>query len=151
MLGAVVGAMATGVMSIVMLGAKHLRIMPSSPPEEITEDALRATDTPASEEEIDVAASAAHVAFGAAGGAVFGLAAARIRPPVPELLSLPWALVIWAGSYFGWVPALRILPPPTEDRPGRAWTMLVAHLVFGAAMGAIWRVLAGRRRFTAWR
>lgn len=49
-----------------------------------------------------VAAGLAHVAFGAAAGAMFAVGAARSQMPIPELLAVPWALTIWAVSYFGW-------------------------------------------------
>lgn len=50
-------------------------------------------------------------------------------------------LAIWLVSYFGWIPALRTLAPPSEDRPGRAWTMFAAHVVYGATLSALWRMV----------
>ena len=44
-------------------------------------------------------------------------------------------LAIWAPAYQGWVPALDILPPATEDRPERAATMIAVHVVYGAVLG----------------
>ena len=137
--GTVSGAAATIAMSMVMLAAQRLGLMGTQPPERIVEHAATATRTPATEEAVDVAAGLAHVAFGSAAGVMFAVGAARSQTPIPELLAVPWALTIWAVSYFGWVPALGILPPPTRDRPGRAWTMLVAHVVYGLALGAISR------------
>lgn len=144
LIGALAGAAATVVMSIVMLAAGRLGLMRKQPPERIVERGASAAGVRTSEQQQNALASGLHVAFGAAIGAAFGLMARLGRPAMPELLAIPWALVVWAVSYFGWVPALRILPPPTEDAPGRAWTMLIAHLVFGVALGALWRT--ARRR-----
>ncbi len=43
---------------------------------------------------------------------------------------------IWVVSYWGWLPSLGILPPPDRDRVDRQASMLVAHLVFGLALGS---------------
>jgi hypothetical protein len=43
---------------------------------------------------------------------------------------------VWLGSYAGWIPALDLLPPPDRDRRGRPPSMIVAHWVYGAALGA---------------
>ena len=139
--GAGVGLAATAVMSAWMLLSQRLGIMGEAPPHEIVEEGADSAGVAASEEELEVAAATAHFGFGAAGGAVFGVLATLLRPGIPELLALPWALVIWFGSYFGWVPALHILPPASRDDRGRAVTMFVAHLIFGAAMGAAWRLV----------
>jgi hypothetical protein len=40
-------------------------------------------------------------------------------------------------SYQGWIPALGIMPPASEDRPDRPRVMLLAHLVYGAILGNI--------------
>lgn len=145
--GALAGALATLAMSVVMLTAGRLRIMGAQPPEEIVERGAEAADLHPTETEENVAASMAHVAFGAVAGVIFALLHRIVRPPAPEIMALPWALVVWAVSYLGWVPALGILPPAPKDRPGRAWTMLAAHLVFGLALGGLWRAagaLTGR-------
>lgn len=128
-----------------MLVAGRLGIMGKQPPERIVERGAEAADVPTSETERNVAASAAHIAFGAAAGAGLGLIARAIPAAAVGFAALSWAIVVWAVSYFGWVPALRIMPAPTEDRPGRAWTMFGAHVVFGLALGGAWRLL-GRGR-----
>ena len=125
-----------------MLVANRLGWMSKHPPERVVERAAEATETPATHGEVELAASLAHIGFGAAGGAAFGVAASRFA--LPDGAAVPWALGIWLVSYFGWIPALGILPPPTDDRPGRAWTMLGAHVVYGVALGAAWRAVSRR-------
>jgi hypothetical protein len=143
--GGFLGALATLAMSSLMLASQRAGFLRKYPPERVVERAAHAAELPIDEETVDVAASVAHVGFGMAGGAVFGLLRPRL-PAIPsEAFAVAWALVIWAGSYFGWVPALRIIPSPTEDRPGRAWTMALAHVVYGLALGALWRVTSGTR------
>ncbi len=137
--GMLTGAAATVLMSSVMLAAGRLGLMRKHPPERIVERGAIAGGLRMTEDQQNALASVLHLLFGAAVGAAFGLMARLSRPAMPELLAVPWALGVWAVSYFGWVPALRILPPPTEDAPGRAWTMLVAHLVFGLVLGGLWR------------
>ena len=138
--GAVAGIGATAAMSVVMLAAQRAGFMQKQPPEQIVERGADATDTPADENQIDAAATLAHFGFGALAGSVFGLVTRALRPGVPELLAVPWALGVWAVSYLGWVPALHIMPRADRDDPGRAWTMIAAHVVYGAALGALWRV-----------
>lgn len=128
-----------------MLVAGRLGIMGKQPPERIIERAARTADVPTTETEQNVVASAAHIAFGAAAGAGFGLITRAMPGSAVTAAAVPWAMVVWALSYFGWVPALHILPAPTEDRPGRAWSMLAAHVAFGLALGGAWRLL-GRWR-----
>jgi hypothetical protein len=48
-----------------------------------------------------------------------------------------YATAVYAISYLGWIPALNLMPAAGEDRPGRSVTMLVAHWVYGATLGAV--------------
>jgi hypothetical protein len=136
--GAGAGLLATLAMSAVMLGARRLGISPLLPPERIVQEGAEAVDAPVERAQVDAAAAAAHLLFGAVAAIPIALASRVVGAPVPALLALPWALTVWAGSYLGWIPALQILPPPPKDHPGRAWTMVVAHLVYGGALAAAW-------------
>jgi hypothetical protein len=78
----------------------------------------------------------AHLGFGAACGALYTLVVRRSS--VPRGIALGSA--VWVTSYAGWIPALRLLPPPHRDKAGRAWTTMTAHIVYGAALGAAVRV-----------
>ncbi|CAN5153402.1 hypothetical protein BH24ACT1_BH24ACT1_00280 [soil metagenome] len=138
MQGLVAGAVATVPMSAVMLVAGRTGAMGAQPPERVAENALGATgvdDT--SEDEQNVAASLAHLAFGAGGGAAFALLYRRLDLPVPAVAQgAAFGLAVWAVSYQGWIPALGILPPADSDRPGRRRAMIAAHIVYGGVLGA---------------
>jgi hypothetical protein len=48
-----------------------------------------------------------------------------------------YGAAIWATMYGHVLPALGLMAPPERDRPGRPIVMLAAHLVYGAALGAL--------------
>ena len=142
--GGPAGLAATIPMSLVMLVAGRLADMGTQPPERVAEEALgRAGADGTSEETQNLAASLAHLAFGAGGGAAFALARHSLvlrglGLAVPAVAQgTIFGLGVWAVSYQGWIPALGILPPAERDRPGRRRTMIVAHLVYGATLGAL--------------
>lgn len=78
------------------------------------------------------ATGVAHLGFGLGGGALYG--AVVHRSSVPH--GVAFGIGVWAVSYAGWIPALRLMPPPHKDLRGRAWTILSAHAVYGAVLGA---------------
>jgi len=135
------GVVATIAMSVPMLAADKLGLMPEPPPEKITEDAMTAVGIePAdrTERQENALATVTHVAFGASCGVVFALVRRRLGMRAPAWLQgIPFGLGVWAVSYKGWVPALGILPPPEHDRPSRVRTMIAAHVVYGVVLGAV--------------
>jgi hypothetical protein len=141
-LGACAGGLATVAMSAVMKMAERLGLMGKQPPEEITESALAAADVEPANAPTKALAVVAHLGFGGLAGALYGCAQ-WVRPPrFPVARGIGFGLLVWTVSYRGWVPALRIMPPPERDRPGRPESMVAAHVVYGAALGRI----LGRRR-----
>jgi hypothetical protein len=135
------GAIATVPMSAVMLIGQHLGWMREQPPEALTEEALDRADLleERSGETVHAFAVASHFAFGAAGGALYGLLR-RVAPRAPAVSSgVAFGLGIWGASYRGWIPALDLLP--AEERPGRRGTlvMIAAHAMYGATLGALSR------------
>lgn len=142
--GALAGAGATAAMSIVMKVSERVGLMGQQPPERIVERGMASAGEPPNPDAVDAMAGVAHLVFGTVSGVAFGLLMNSQQPRTAQRLAMPWALAIWLVSYFGWIPALRILPPPPEDRPGRAWTMLLAHVVYGGTLGPAWRMLRSR-------
>lgn len=131
--GGVNGLVATAAMSAFLLGAQRLGLLEKQPPRIIVESL--APDL--TEEEERTTALGAHLGYGTAGGAAYGLLSRIVRPGVAS--GTAFGLGVWAASYEGWLPWLGILPPAHRDRPRRRWTMLAAHVVYGAVLGAVTR------------
>lgn len=146
------GSLATLPMSAFMLLAQRMGSMGKQPPERITEAAMDAAGADHVPEPLEKAASALlHFAFGGVAGAAFSAWARRParwtrhllrrrRPTRAALEGAAFGSMVWAASYMGWVPALGIMPPAHRDRPGRPSSMIVAHWIYGAALG--WRTAA---------
>lgn len=136
--GAGAGLAATVVMSGVMLGAQRAGLTGKLPPRKITQRTLDRLGVRRSRRAEDVSTTVAHLGYGAASGALFDRTLrGRVWPRAPVAEGVLFGAAVWLVSYFGWLPALRIMPSPPRDRPGRALTMLVAHVVFGAVLGAL--------------
>lgn len=128
--GAEGGAAATVTMSAFLAAATLLRLLRTEPPRLIVRAALPSLPPKA----INGAALAAHVAYGVGMGAGYGVMVPKwVRNPVT---GVGYGVLVWAVSYAGWIPALGIMPPPWRDRRNRAVTMFLAHLVYGATLGA---------------
>ncbi|MBA2265553.1 MAG: hypothetical protein H0W17_04090 [Chloroflexi bacterium] len=144
--GSIGGLVATLAMSVIMLGARLVGLSGQLPPERIARDAIaEATGRAAHEDEEHAVAALTHVGFGTFAGTLYGLLTMglrRIPTGVAAALGATYATAIWLVSYQGWVPALHIMPPASQDRPGRVATMLVAHWVYGIGLG----IVTGRMR-----
>jgi hypothetical protein len=128
--GGIAGFAATLAMTSVM--ARLHRRLPEKercplPPREITEQVTGGSDSGVRDW-----AMAAHFLYGGACGAM--LAAHRGKPGIAEGATA--GAMIWAGSYFGWVPGLEILKPASAHPVRRNALMIGAHLVWGAATAA---------------
>ena len=141
--GAAAGVVSTVAMSGVMLGAKWAGVSGELPPERITRRAINAVSVEPLDDHTEGAiASVAHIGFGALAGALFGLMTTqsgpvRGSPVIAAFGGMLYATGIWLVSYQGWVPAIGIMPPASSDRRGRVVTMLIAHWVYGAALGVL--------------
>jgi hypothetical protein len=128
LLGALAGMAGTAAMTACM-ARLHPRLPPPEryplPPREITGEV--AGETGPSEVVSDLAV-AAHFGFGALCGAV--LAGANVPARLAPMATA--GVGIWAGSYFGWVPAFGILEPASEHPVRRNALMAGVHLVWGA-------------------
>lgn len=145
--GALSGLMATIPMTVSML-LMH-RLLPREqryplPPREITETAVNKAEEKAEEagakehlgeQERTMATWVSHFAYGASVGALYAPVAKKIPMPL-ELSGIAFGLAVWAASYLGWLPAMRILHPE-EEHPARHALMIVAHVVWGSSMGAL--------------
>lgn len=142
--GAAAGTAATGVMTAAMFTAQRAGLMGQLPPRKITAAALDAAGIRRTRKEEKAATAVTHLGFGAACGALFAFLGRRDKPLARAVLEgTVFGSAVWTISYVGWVPALRIMPPPNRDRPGRPTSMVVAHWIYGGVLAAI---LAARLR-----
>ncbi|TDQ51568.1 hypothetical protein [Actinorugispora endophytica] len=139
--GGAAGVAATLAMSAVMVAGRRSGRVGRLPPKLLTRRLLPGggPHTPRSGE--DAATVAAHLGFGAGAGAVFGVLTGGRRPRV--LTGVAYGLGVWLLAYEGWVPALTVQPPAHRDAPGRAWTMALAHVVYGSALASGLRRMRG--------
>lgn len=86
------------------------------------------------------ASLAAHLAYSAATGALYGLA----RPALPPLRALPtpaagvaFGLAVWAVSFEGMLPALGVMKRTTQHPPKRWPAPMMGHAMFGAVTGLV--------------
>jgi uncharacterized membrane protein YagU involved in acid resistance len=94
---------------------------------------------------LTAATVASHFGYGAAAGALYPLW--RGRQSRAQLLSgVGFGVGVWAASYLGWIPALRILPPATKQPAQRNVMMILAHVAWGAALAAVFSRLDRARK-----
>jgi uncharacterized membrane protein YagU involved in acid resistance len=151
--GAIAGTLATVPMTWVM--ATLFRRLPQDdqyplPPREITNEVTRRAGRRQnlSEGQHQLLSLTAHFSYGSLTGALYPAAlyprslsrAVRGMPLYQALFGAGYGVAIWAGSYMGWVPALRLLGPLTAQPAARRRLMICAHLVWGAST-----VLIGER------
>ena len=149
--GAVAGLLATAPMTATMLLLRRVvppRRRPSLPPPKITEriaERLGVRDE-LGEEGLRAATAIAHVAYGAAAGALYAPLTKRLAA-APVATGVGFGLAVWAGGYLGWLPALDVMPSATDQPAPRNAVMIVAHLVWGACAGLlVVRLRSGRSK-----
>ncbi|MDH2445442.1 hypothetical protein QDR37_15960 [Amnibacterium sp. CER49] len=129
--GAAAGLAATLAMSGLLVAAKALGALPKQPPVLLVKKVL-----PNLPEAVAQPLSwAAHLGYGAVGGALLPVLLRRVTPA----RGLAYGLAIYAASYEGWVPVAGVLPPAHADDRRRVATMLAAHVVYGAVLGRLLR------------
>lgn len=86
-----------------------------------------------------------HLGYGATAGAGFALARPWVPGP-PVVSGICYAMGVWAASYCGWIPAVRILPMPWHDDRREQMAIIAGHIAWGAMLGA---ATAGEERRAA--
>lgn len=150
LLGALCGLFATLPMTGVM---KLLHVWPRRqkselPPHRITQRVLAGLGVRhrLEEEEQVAATAAAHLAFGAAAGALY--APLEERVPGPEAIKgTVFGILVWLISYAGWIPKAGLMPHAKHQSRQQNWMMFMAHIVWGVVLGMSLRWLRdGARR-----
>jgi hypothetical protein len=144
-LGAICGVVATGPMSVAMV-LLHRRLPAREryplPPREIT---TKAVEQVVETNEINPSTRSAltwlaHFGYGGAAGAIYAEAERRL-PGGAAARGPLFGLVLWAVSYLGLLPGLRILVAATEHPLRRNALMIAAHLIWGWVLAMTYQVL----------
>jgi hypothetical protein len=146
------GVVATVPMTVVMLIAQAVGRMGTQPPRRIVDEAVERQPGPRpSGATRGTAAAVLHFVLG-------GIMAVGLAPFLAIVRRMPRSIgtargviagaafgtSLYALNYAGLAPALGVLPPPAQDRPGRQPAMVAAHLVYGVATAMVVRALEGR-------
>lgn len=136
--GTLAGIVATVPMTVAMGLGRRSGLLRRLPPEEITDRLLASAETTMpNREQRQSVAGLVHFATGATLGAIFAAAPQPNQFTHRIALGVTYGLGVYALNYVGLAPKLHLMPPPSQDRPGRQVTTLAAHLVFGATLGCL--------------
>lgn len=146
--GGVAGLVATVPMSVVMLALQRLLPVPERyplPPEEIAADLMDRVHAgdPEDGEQRWPTTLLTHFGFGAVSGVGLAVVSRRFRAAA-SAIGIPYSLGVWAVSYLGWIPAMKILTPASQHPARRNLLMLVAHVVWGATAGIVIQRLSSK-------
>ncbi len=133
--GALAGVIGTIVMTIPIPASQRLHLLHTPPPVEISANVARRTWLlpDRSHRAFPIVWIGAHLGYGATCGIVYRLVR-RFLPHSRPLAGLMFGFGVWAVSYLGVVPALRLYPWPTDDSRPRQIVMFVAHGIFGVTI-----------------
>ena len=150
--GALAGFIASIPMGLVMIGLNRLLSQGSAapePPKEITaEMAHRANveEVVPSGRKWGLSTWLGHLGYGAAAASLYPATAHRM--PLPDVVSgMLFGLMVWAGSYMGWLPAFNVLPPANQQSSRRNAIMIFTHLIWGSLTGLLVKRFVDQARF----
>jgi uncharacterized membrane protein YagU involved in acid resistance len=144
-IGLLAGVVATGPMTVAMI-LWHRRLPASEryplPPREITMKLARETGLSRhmNSETRSAATLLGHFAYGGAAGAIYGAASDAVEARTLSK-GVVAGLLLWAGSYLGWLPGTGVLKAATDHPARRNALMIGAHLVWGTAMAGLTHLL----------
>ena len=147
--GALAGFVATLPMTIFMLATQ--RFLPKRqqyelPPEMITKELAHRAHVRhhLNKQLILSATTASHFSYGAAMGAAYGPLQKRV--PLPTIAQgVLYSLLIWVASYLGLLPLPGISASSDREPVRRNLMMIAAHVVWGASLGTMARLLFRER------
>jgi hypothetical protein len=76
-------------------------------------------------------------------GITFGALYAAARPKTKNLMieGSALGLAAWAAGYLGWLPAIGLMPPITEQEPEQVTGPILSHMLFGIVTVGLYRCL----------
>jgi putative membrane protein len=87
-----------------------------------------------------IAGPAVHYGFGTSVAMFYG-AAVEILPVLRTGWGVPFGVAVWLGAHVITVPALGLSEPVTRSTPGREMVEFGAHLLYGAVVESVRRLL----------
>lgn len=116
------------------------------PPREI---AMKAADAAGVEDDLSETqkkglTGLGHFGYGGVTGSAYG-AVAPYLPLGPVGNGVAYGLVVWAGSYLGWLPAAGVMRSAAREPAGKNAVMIAAHVVWGATLGLLTAALTRPR------
>ena len=90
-----------------------------------------------------IAGPAVHYGFGASIATFYG-AAVELVPVLRTGWGMPFGVAVWLGAHVITVPALGLSEPVTRSTPRREAVEFGAHLVYGAVVEGVRRLLRNR-------
>lgn len=143
-IGAIAGIAGTLAMTAAMR-RMHEKLPPEEryplTPREIVDAAADKVELTLGEEAAKDATTIGHFAYGAASGALLGMANVALGP----VSGASAGLSIWLGSYMGWIPGVDLLKPAAKHPWRRNLLMLASHVVWGVVTARAMRELAEAR------
>lgn len=142
--GAAAGFAATVPMTVVMEALRtvlpaeqHRRMPPREVVDRTIDKAIEVTGEGSDLDGLDrfVLTTAAHLAFGAAAGAVYGAGLRSRRPSI--FMGIAYGLGIWALAYGVGLPSLGLHPAATRDTKDRNEVLIISHGVWGAVLAKL--------------
>jgi hypothetical protein len=144
LIGAIAGVVGTMAMTSAMR-RMHEKLPPEEryplTPREIIDSTSEQAGVPLDSEVAKDVTTAAHFAYGAASGALLGVANVMLGPMSGGTAGVG----VWLASYMGWIPGAGILKPATGHPPRRNLLMLAAHVVWGVTTAKAMRELFAAR------
>lgn len=110
-------------------------------PREIIDSTTQQAGVALTDEAAKDVTTAAHFAYGAASGALLGVANVMLGPMAGGAAGVG----VWLGSYMGWIPSVGILKPAADHPRRRNLLMLAAHVVWGVSTAKAMRELVKAR------
>ena len=142
--GAAASVAASSVMGGFLIAAHKMGALGEPPPRKLTRRILslfgasNATRSP----QVEAMTALTHLGYGAGAGALYGALASPLESTRSRVAAgAMFGAALWAVSYAGWIPAAGLMARPQRDRPARPASMVIAHLIFGAVLGAVYRPL----------